>query len=304
MRLQSSPFQPDPHVSFLDVIFCLCVFLCCLLSIMLTIKDKAINQVQIKEVVVEKIVFQEKEVKRTGKEDLHTARFRGRGGQPIMNVKAVYYDDVGLIFEIASYQYTWFGFRKLMCNLDRREASGQPAMVFQVEYDFSYRNVSLDVLAGHLDGIVTRDEIQQMKKEDPNNYIVNLYKKANEYAEKKYREFKVKYTTKYLGNWDLEKVGERLFTEYSERKEYGDPYLWFTVDNENKKIILGALDDPLSMSSVQFVDLIASVRGGDGFYIEYRSPETLKYDSEEKIPDWVVKEIIKPLGFSMVANGR
>ena len=302
MRLQSSPFQSDPHVSFLDVIFCLCVFLCCLLSIMLTVKDKTASELKVKKVVVEKIVFQERKIEQPIVENIHSTRFRGRGGQPTLDIRVVYFDDVGLCFEISGYQYTWFGFRKLLCNMDRREASEQPAMVFRVSYDFSYRNVSVDTLMSHLDGYTTPEEIVKMKKIDSNNYILNLYKKAHKCREEEYRDFKIKYTTKDLGNWDTQEVGNRKYTDYSERKNLGDPYLWFTVDNKNKKVLMGPLNNPLRMSPEQFVDLIGSIRGGDGFYIEYRSPETLKYNSDEKIPAWVVDEIIEPLGFSMMAS--
>ena len=89
MRLQSSPFQPDPHVSFLDVIFCLCVFLVMLVSILMSVKDVAES-----EAVQKSVEVAQKEVEE--QEDMRTTRFRGRGGQPVMKVH-VFYDN-GLLF--------------------------------------------------------------------------------------------------------------------------------------------------------------------------------------------------------------
>lgn len=310
MKLQNSHLQADPHVSFLDVIFCLCVFLVLVLSIsMMAQKEHKNIQIQndkkVKSSVVKKIIEEEpikvvqEEIK---KKNINATRFRGRGGQPFMSLKVGYNKENGMTINIAGHDFDWFQFRKLICNLDRRESGKQPALIFKITYDKSYMNVADEDIVSSFNDCISLKEVQEMKKKDSYNYLVNIYKKAYCNFEKKFRDFKIKYTTEYLGNWDVEEVGNRSMTDYNDRKELGNPYIWFTVDNKMKKIILGPIDNPLKVDPKDFVDLIASVQGGDGFYIEYRSPKTLKYDQNEEIPEWVVDNVIEPLGFSEIVS--
>jgi hypothetical protein len=67
-------------------------------------------------------------------------------------------------------------------------------------------------------------------------------------------------------------------------------------------VILGPINDPLKLSAEEFVNLIGSVKGGDGFYVEYRNLQTLKYNPLEKTPDWVEKNIIDASGFGVFSG--
>jgi hypothetical protein len=297
MNLKNSASQPDPHVSFLDVIFCLCVFLCVLLSISMSLKnhqENFSNSIEAEEII-------EVEEAESGR-DSQTARFRGRGGQPKLFV-VVDYLESGLVFQIAGHSFNWFDFRRIVCNLDRKESGENPALLFSFRFEERYLNASFSNIQKELGGVVTVLEIESEKRRDRFHYIFNLYKLANGFLEDHYREFKKKNTTEHLGNWDMERIENKRITVYEERRFLGNPYLWFTVDHENKKVLIGPLNDPLSLDPEVFVDVVSSVKGGDGFYIEYRDPKTLRYNPKEEIPEWVMKEVIDPLGFSMMASG-
>jgi len=293
MNLQNSLSQPDPHVSFLDVIFCLVVFLFVLLMISMSAQKSSDQQVK---------VAKAKAQEESKQKPIQSTRFRGRGGQPIMKITFSYKKDLGLMANIAGHDFTWFEFRQMVCNFDRREGGSQPALIFSALCDKSYSNVSIDDLEKEFSGLLTRNQIEAAKVKNANYYIMNLYKKAHTDFEKECRNFKKKNTTKYLGNWDNKEIGIRKYTSYGVRKSLGSPYLWFTIDRDKEMIVLGSTKNPLLIDPDTFIDVVSSIRGGDGFYIEYRSPETLKYNSNDKIPDWVVNKVIEPLGFSEIVS--
>jgi hypothetical protein len=309
MKLMKSASQADdPHVSFLDVIFCLCVFLVVLLSIMMTLKNhKSINSSakaaevtkQDEEQSIEELIKNHIVKDNSKKEQSKpSARFFGRGGQPKLIINVDFYKDIGLMFEIGGYDFTWYDFRRMICNFDRKEEGGVPAFVFSMNLSRDYTKVTNEEVKNVFKSdSITIDEIQSEKEKNRLYYIFNLYKKYNQDLEKSCNEFKLEYTTKTLGNWDTDRVGEKKLTKFEERRSKGNPYLWFTVDNVNEKILLGPKDDALSLSPEVFVSIIGSIKGSDGFCIEYRNPKTLKYDSTEEVPEWVIKKVIEPLGF-------
>jgi len=228
-------------------------------------------------------------------------RYRGRGGQPSLPI-VVKFEDGEYYFDMGSRSYTWPQFRKIICNMDRREEYGNPALIFSIQFEEKARDLQNEQVLSYFG-----DHVHSLKQYDikhiPFNYLVfTLLKIKYRNLENRCRKFKAQHTTEIIGNWDGDIVGDRSYTEYNTRKEYGRPYLWFTVDNEERRIILGPPTCPLSMLPFEFVDLLGAIKGGDGFYVEYRDPDSLEYNPEVKIPDWVVKCVLEPAGYGKISD--
>lgn len=316
MKLKNITSQSDPHVSFLDISLCLLVVFVLLFAVALMQakknfddeKKQAINSVskkiqKEKDDLIKKIQEQKQKISHV-KEELKLSklsnRYRGRGGQAHIPIE-VYFDD-DFYFKIGSYSYSWRQFRKMICNLDRKEENGKSSLIFHMKYQKSYKELAFDEFFAYFKDKVSVDSITKTFAKENFFDVFCLLKKTDIDFEMSCRKFKIKNTTSYVGNWDGDKIEEREWIKYEERKEFGNPFLWFTVDNENKSIILGPQENPLVLSSKEFVDLIGSVKGGDGFYVEYRDPKTLKYNPLNPIPDWVKREVFDVAGFSSFIN--
>jgi hypothetical protein len=331
MKLLNSVAQSDSNSSFLDVTLCLLVVFILLFAVAI-VEVKNTAEKETKEKIEtqmaskseerkedrEKIVGLQKEIKKyqfklakmkdSKKVEIesvktvevkNTNRYRGRGGQPSIPI-SVYFDNE-FFFKIGKKAYSWKDFRKLICNINRQEASKNPSLIFSMTFDPSFDNLSLESLNSYFKGKVSKYEIKKAIESNSRFQIISLLKKEDKEFEMSCRKFKLQFTSSDLGNWDIDMIGRRDFTEYSQRRSLDNPYLWFSVD-KNRNVILGPSENHLKLSVEEFIDLIGSIEGGDGFYIEYRDQSTLKYNESQKTPDWVVKNIMDPAGFGNIAE--
>lgn len=279
MKFNRSESEPDPQSSFLDIIFCLCVMLCFALA---------------------NSTFKKGEDTKNG--TIHENRFVGRGGQPKLKIVLDYDDDIGFSIRVGEMQFLYSDFRKILCNIERRESDGKPSFLFSAKLTDGYRNVDPKKIYFDLDEKVEMSIIQKIKQQDSNWWIVNVYKKKYHELEMSCRKSKLEFTSKNLGNWDMDQIESKEVTSYQERRNKGKPFIWFTIDMKKKRVVMGPKDSPIFMKPSEFVQFVSSIEGNDGLYIEYRDPNTWKYDSKTKIPNWVIEEIIKPLGYSIRAG--
>jgi len=295
MKFVHSESQPDPSKSFLDVIFCLCVMLCFALAVNSFVPKKSQTNETKNQLKKEKKINSKVQVN----------RFSGRGGQPRLKIVFDYdKDDVGFVVRVGGLKLIYQDFRKIICNIDRKESDGQPSFMFSVKLSDRYKNVKFEEIYFNLNKKICVDTIKKFKEKDSNWWIVNLYKMRYNDLEKCCRKFKFKNTSEYLGNWDSDSIKSKNYTAYEERKKKGKPFIWFTVNNKSKRVVLGPKEDCVVLKPVDFVTFISSIEGNDGFYLEYRDPNTLEYKVNTVIPDWVLKEIIEPLGYDACTEKR
>jgi len=223
-------------------------------------------------------------------------RFSGRGGQPKLKIK-LHYGESGLVVLIGDLEFSYKDFRKIICNIDRKESDGSPSFLFSTVFSNGYVEATVDMVYDSLDKKIDKDTIRKAKNADKDWWIVNLYRMRYNDLEKKCRKFKLKNTSLCLGNWDLDSIAPKEYSSYESRKKKGKPFIWFTVDNEEKNVIMGPKEDPVFVSPTDFITLISNIEGYDGFYLEYRDRDSLRYEKNLKVPDWVLKEIINPLGY-------
>jgi hypothetical protein len=335
MKLLNSTSQSDSSSSFLDVALCLLVVFILLFAVAIVeVRNSAEKETKkaerVKETVEAKIVLKSEEIQENNKkiaslekmiksyqsqlakskkkveekivktiEAKNTNRYRGRGGQPSIPISVSF--DNRFLFKIGERVYSWKEFRKLICNIDRQESSKNPSLIFSMTFDPSFDNLSLEALNEYFDGRVSKYEIKKAIESNSRFQIISLLKKEDKEFEMSCRKFKLQFTSSDLGNWDVDMIGSRDFTEYSQRRSLDNPYLWFSVD-KNRNVILGPSENHLKLSVEEFIDLIGSIEGGDGFYIEYRDQKTLKYNESQKTPDWVVKNIMDPAGFGNISE--
>jgi len=299
-RLES---QPDPHVSLLDIVFCLCVVLCFALTVssfkknLSKEKENAAKEVvkEVRKEIVKEVV------KNNGK--VFENRFSGRGGQPKLYIVLNYDpENVGFTVSIGKLEFTYADFRKLICNIDRQESDGNPSFLFSAKLTDGYKKADPKDIYMDLNEEISMLSVSDQRSEDPNWWIVNLFKKKNQKLENDCRKFKLEYTSSSLGNWDSDRIEPKEVTPYDERREKGQPFIWFTVDEEKRRIVLGPKNDQVLLKPNEFVELITSIEGNDGLYLEYRDPETLRYNVNTKIPEWVMIDVIKQLGYGACSN--
>jgi len=335
MKLLNSVSQSDSSSSFLDVALCLLVVFILLFAVAIvevrnTAERETKEAVEVKESVEAKMTLKSEKIKEDRKtieslekkiesfqlqlaeskkkveekiveavEIKNTNRYRGRGGQPSIPITVSF--DSQFLFKIGKKTYSWKEFRKLICNINRQESSKNPSLIFSMTFDPSFDALSIDKLNKYFEGRVSRYEIKKAIESNSRFQIISLLKKEDKEFETSCRKFKLQFTSSDLGNWDVDMIGSRDFTEYSQRRSLDNPYLWFSVD-ENRNVILGPSDNHLKLSVEEFIDLIGSIEGGDGFYIEYRDLSTLKYNESQKTPDWVEDKIMDPAGFGNVSE--
>jgi hypothetical protein len=185
---------------------------------------------------------------------------------------------------------------KLTSCIDRREETGHPVFIYELKNTNELKNTDKRTLLTALSLPVTTDNLESINVEDP-FFIINMLKKNNKTYEK-CKNFKLEHTTKTVGNWESDVTESRCFTEYSERKHFGHPFLWFYVDEKTQEVLFGPQDEPLRIKPQQFVYLMDKITGNDGFYIEYRDIDDLKKKNGIHPPEWVMKEIITASGFN------
>jgi len=305
MKFTQSNSQLDPNSSFLDIIFCLCVMLCFALAVSSFAKQEAeeSKEQEVKKPEESKKSEESSEKQFDGK--VQANRFSGRGGQPRLNIVLDYdKNDFGFAIKVGGLELQYKDFRKIICNIDRKESDGQPAFLFSISLSDGYKKATFNDIYYDLDEKISLADIEKAKESNSNWWIVNLYKMHHNALEKYCREFKLKNTSSVLGNWDSDSIESKKYTAYEERRRKGKPFVWFTVDNEAKRVVMGPKDDPVHLKPAEFVTFISSIEGNDGFYLEYRDPNTLKYKKDMAIPDWVLKEIIEPLGYDACVDKK
>lgn len=274
MKFNRFDAQPDPHVSMLDIIFCLCVVFCFALVVFIQAKH---------------------EVEKNKESTVNHNRFCGGGGQSTLPVLLKFDKTLGLLVDIDGVELSYVEFRKMLANFDRKEEDDQPSLLISADLDQSYIDADIDDIFNVLNKDVDKDSIQKEKENGGGWYLVNLYKKKHVELEKSCVQFKKKYTTDVLGNWDSMQIKSKEKTGFSERKKKGSPFVWFTVRGD--KIVMGPVGDPVELTAEEFSSVIGSIKGGDGFYIEYRDFKTLHYNVEADMPSWVLDKVFDPMGF-------
>ncbi len=235
-------------------------------------------------------------------------RFANRGGQPFMNIHYEYSERDGFYILLDNqYPLTYQQFRKILCNLDRREEDKNPALIFysSLGKDFNARcakegGACIKLVANKF-GITYLQLSDWLlnRHGDLAGIIEKLLRDQNSDLVKKCNEHKKKYTTTTIGNFEREGfTGIKVETTFVVRKKVGRPFLWFTADLGAEKIVLGPSDDPLKLSPDEFKKIIEYFRGGDGFFIEYRDPKDLNNKRPAQPPRWIIDKILVPSGYS------
>ncbi len=148
---------------------------------------------------------------------------------------------------------------------------------------------------------------QEMSWKDYKKYLLWKYTYAcgydddiiNSQLDYERRNFKKPLTNMIEKDERRAKFEDNMEKKYMEYRKRGKPCLWFTADPEKQRIILGPLFDPLILTPKQFVeDILSSIKGGDGFYIEYRGINDLKGEVNEMPPEWIIKKVLEPSGYT------
>ena len=313
MKFNRESSHQDSNNSFLDVIFCVCVTLCLALvakssfiskkksdiqreSLIETVKVEELTEIEVVGEEVEELI--EIEVVEQINKNIRFVRFSESGGQPKLKTR-LHYGLNGLTVLIGNLELPYVDFRKIICNIDRKESDGQPYFLFSTMLSNGYVEATVYDVYDGLDEKISIDIIKKEKEKDSIWWIVNLYKMRYSNLEKRCRKFKLDNTSLYLGNWDFDRIVSKNYSSYESRKDKGKPFIWFSVDNEEEAIIMGPKEDPVVISPVDFLIFMSNIEEIGGLYLECRNCDSLKLKKDLEVPSWFVNKVMNPLGYKI-----
>lgn len=223
-------------------------------------------------------------------------RFLGRGGQPHLEIQLQHHKQKGFYWTLnKSIELSYLDFKKLHANIDRRESNQDATLLYKISLGHSItKNMS-------------RPELENMiqNKIPSKPKTIDLLKLIYQHLDQKYLQeidlchlHRMKFTTATVGNFGQHQYQPIALSSFKDRKDKGAPYLWFTINPIEKKILLGPLARPLTLNPEVFVNILGAIKGSDGFYLEYRSPDDLQGEQASSPPLWVVKDVLEPSGYT------